>query len=348
MQQPPLQKAGILAVAITLIAISSWEIYLRSTGEPVSYDDGKELWADKRARVYAPQERATVFVGSSRNKYDIDIATWQSLTNDEVVQLSLEGTSPMPVLNEIANDEDFRGKVIIDVTETLFFSIAPFAFKTAQECIDYYKKRTPAERASFAINRQLESRFVFLDKFGLSLNALLDNIPLHDRPGVFSMPTPFPKDFQRVNFGRQDIMTKRFEEDTLLQNRVKNIWKFYGQVDRGPAPTEWMIDSLMNNVRSSIDRIKARGGRVLFLRTPASGPLRQIEEQLFPRARYWERLLNLTDCPGIHFADYPGLANFVCPEFSHLKREDAVVFTSRLIDILQKEKGWVFPYKPLK
>ena len=254
----------------------------------------------------------------------------------------------MPVLNEIANDEDFRGKVIIDVTETLFFSIAPFAFKTAQECIDYYKKRTPAERASFAINRQLESRFVFLDKFGLSLNALLDNIPLHDRPGVFSMPTPFPKDFQRVNFGRQDIMTKRFEEDTLLQNRVKNIWKFYGQVDRGPAPTEWMIDSLMNNVGSSIDRIKARGGRVLFLRTPASGPLRQIEEQLFPRARYWERLLNLTDCPGIHFADYPGLANFVCPEFSHLKREDAVVFTSRLIDILQKEKGWVFPYKPLK
>lgn len=348
MHHVPLQKAAILAVTLSVLAIAGWEIYLRSTGERISYDDGKELWSDKRARIYEPQDKATVFIGSSRNKYDIDIATWQSLTNDEVIQLSFEGTSPLPLLNDLAADEKFKGKVILDVTEALFFSLSPFAGERANESIAYYKKRTPAERASFAINKQLESRLVFLDKFGLSMNALLDEIPLHNRPGVFSMPTPFPKDFQRVNFGRQDIMTRRFENDTAMQTRVKNIWKFFGEADRGPAPSEQAIDSLLNSVKMSIDKIKARGGKVLFLRTPASGPMRQIEEKIFPRARYWERLLNITDCQGIHFADYPGLSNFVCPEWSHLKEEDAIVFTTRFIDILQKEKGWVFPYKPLK
>ena len=66
----------------------------------------------------------------------------------------------------------------------------------------------------------------------------------------------------------------------------------------------------------------------------------------YPRDKYWDRLLAATGCAGIHFEDYPATANFVCPEFSHLKPSDAVIYTTNLVDIIQKEKGWVFPYKP--
>lgn len=83
-------------------------------------------------------------------------------------------------------------------------------------------------------------------------------------------------------------------------------------------------------------------------RTPSSGPFWMGEQMGFPRAKYWDRLLALTGCPGIHFADYPAVASFVCPEWSHLKPADAVTWTINLVDILQKEKGWVFPLKLLR
>ncbi|MBK8496241.1 MAG: hypothetical protein IPL50_15430 [Chitinophagaceae bacterium] len=52
--------------------------------------------------------------------------------------------------------------------------------------------------------------------------------------------------------------------------------------------------------------------------------------------------MKTTNSPGIHFADYPAIANFQCPEFSHLSQPDAVIFTKHFIKILTAEKGWKF------
>jgi hypothetical protein len=53
-------------------------------------------------------------------------------------------------------------------------------------------------------------------------------------------------------------------------------------------------------------------------------------------------MLSYTETQGIHFKDYPGIANFICPEWSHLTPGDAVVFTREFIKILKEEKGWKF------
>jgi hypothetical protein len=66
----------------------------------------------------------------------------------------------------------------------------------------------------------------------------------------------------------------------------------------------------------------------------------------FPRTAYWDKLLAVTQCPGIHFKDYPAIANFICPEFSHLTPNDAVIFTKHFVNFLQ-EKGWRFSDKQL-
>ncbi len=122
METKNLAKAGILTLILVVCSVAAWEIYLCSKGIPISYDNGKELWADKRAMVYEPSDKATVFIGSSRNKYDLDIETWKSLTGDQPIQLAMEGTSPLPVLDDLANDKNFKGKLLIDVTEILFLS----------------------------------------------------------------------------------------------------------------------------------------------------------------------------------------------------------------------------------
>lgn len=341
-------KAGILTVILVLSFFSAWELYLRSRGVKVSFDDGDALWADKRAMVYEPAEKATVFIGSSRNKYDIDIPTWQSLTGDHVIQLAFEGMTPLPILDDLADDKNFKGKLIIDVTEILFFATSPQNMGKPKSAIDYYKKRTPAQRFSFVVNKQLESRLVFLDKHYFSLNALLDRLPVPKRKGVFALPYDCPRDFTPVTFDRQDIMTDRFLADTNIQNQVKGLWDFYRTTGKEPPANVQKTDSIIATVKTDIDKIKSRGGQVIFVRTPSSGPFLMGEKMAFPREKYWDRLLSGTGGPGIYFEDYPAIAHFICPEFSHLKPADAVVFTKNIIQILEKEKGWKFLKSPVK
>jgi hypothetical protein len=294
--------------------------------------------------VYEPADKATVFIGSSRNKYDLDIPTWESMTGDHAVQLAIEGNSPLPVLDDLANDKNFKGKLIVDVTEILFFTTAPANTEEPKKRIAYFKKLTPAQKFSFKVNHVLESQLVFLDKENFSLNTLLAKTKIPDRKGVFSFPD-FPMDFGRVSFSRQDKMTDRFLADTSLQNQVKRIWDFFRSINKEPPASGARLDSFLNTVKTDVDKIKARGGQILFLRTPSSGPFLAGEKMGYPRQKYWERILAVTGCPGIHFEDYPPIAHFECPEFSHLRPSDAVIFTKNIVEILQKEKGWVFPHK---
>lgn len=357
MESKNLAKAAILTLVLVAVTITSWEFYLRSKGIKVSYDDGKELWSDKRAMVYEPNDKATVFIGSSRNKYDIDIATWQSLTGDHAIQLAIEGESPLPILDDLANDKNFKGKLVVDVTEGLFFSTSPHNLTEPKDRIEYYKKYTPAQRASFLVNHVLESQFVFLDKDYFSLNALLDRLPIPKRKDVFALPCDCPMDFGPVTFDRQDIMTNKFLTDTTLQNQVKGLWDFYRKMappmpppgpklDSAMASAKAEQDSILAIVKTDVDRIKARGGEIIFVRTPSSGPYLMGEKMVFPRDKFWNRILAATNCPGIHFEDYPATAHFQCPEFSHLKPADAIVWTKNLVQILE-EKGWRFPNKQL-
>lgn len=154
----------------------------------------------------------------------------------------------------------------------------------------------------------------------------------------------FPSDFGRVKFNRQEYMTAKFSSDTTLQNKVKGIWDSFRKMSKDPPVSGKKLDSMLNAVKVSVNKIKARGGQVLFV-TPSSGAFLIGENMGFPREKYWNRLLEMTRSPGIHFADYPALDHFICPEFSHLSQPDAILFTREFIHILQEEKGWKFPIK---
>jgi hypothetical protein len=335
-------KASLFALALVVIFIFSWEFFLRQKGLKPSFDDGSALWADKRAKIYEPRNQSMVFIGSSRIKYDLDLDTWKQTTGITPIQLAIEGTSPMPVLDDLANDSSFRGDLVIDITEFLFFSTSEKNTSEPIKRVGYYKKRTPAQRASFQINHVAESGFVFLDEENYSTNALLDKIKIPNRNGVFTLPI-FPIDFGRVSFERQNKMTDRFLSDTNLQNQVKGIWVFYGKATTEPPISGKKLDSIMNNVKGSVAKIQSRGGRVIFVRTPSSSPMFDMELQGYPREKYWDRLLAETGCDGIYFKDYPELSGFVCPEWSHLAPHDAISFTHALIRIMEKKRWLAAP-----
>jgi hypothetical protein len=345
MQPNHFLKAGLLAVVLVLSFILCWEIFLRQKGYSVSYDDGGPLWSNQRAQVYLPSNEATVFIGSSRIKFDLDIPTWEKLTGERAVQLAMVGSSPLPALHNLANDKNFKGKLVVDVTEGLFFSTSKGNLAMPEKNIEYYKNQTPTQKASFQLNHLAESQFVFLDKDFLSLNTFLDSLHFKNRGDIYGGPD-FPWEFDLNMFNRQSKMTDRFVSDTNLQNKVKSIWGGFAKRNKGKPPTGKTLDSIMLAVKASVDKIKARGGQVIFVRTPSSGPYWQAEQMGFPRPVYWDKLLAVTQCPGIHFKDYPAIAHFICPELSHLSPKDAIVFTEHFVGIL-REKGWNFSSKQL-
>ena len=334
-------KAGILAVILISIATAAWELYLRHQGRGISYDDGGSLWSEKRKQVYQPSDKATVFIGSSRIKFDLDIPTWEKTTGEHAIQLANVGSSPRLMLQDLADDTSFKGKLVVDVTELLFFTNAPYVNLTPAEVLNYYKKETPAQKIGFAINHALESNLVFLDKDEYSLNALLGDIQIADRPGVYGPPN-FPADFTPVSADRQSYMTDNFIKDPTLIKKVTDLWQMCGRAAATMPPiTEGAVDTVLASVKTACDKIKARGGKVIFIRTPSSGPLRALEKTAFPREKFWNKILTVTGCDGVHFEDYDNLSYFQCPEFSHLSLLQAAAFTRSFINILH-EKGW-FP-----
>jgi hypothetical protein len=155
----------------------------------------------------------------------------------------------------------------------------------------------------------------------------------------------WPVDGARIDFNRQEYFTPHFLADTNESNITKSIWKFFFNQYPDTPVSGKKLDSLIYAVKADVDLIKKRGGQVIFTRTPSDGYYREKENKDYPRAAYWDRLLEITGCPGVYFADYPAIAHFTCAEWSHLKRGDAVIFTKNLVKILE-ENGWTFRRKP--
>jgi len=127
-------------------------------------------------------------------------------------------------------------------------------------------------------------------------------------------------------------MDDKFVADTSLQHRVQNIWVFLMNMAKnapheGPNP----VPGIMQASKDAVDKIRAKGGDVVFIRTPSSGLMGEGEVHAFPREKLWDPLLAMTHCKGFHFRDNPATDHFICPEWSHLKPTDAVLYTNALI-----------------
>ena len=103
-----LSKAALLMLCIVVISLISWEYFWRHKGYNLGYNDDEGLWMKNRAKVYEPADKATVFIGSSRIKFDLDIPTWEKTTGEKAVQLALHGSCPRLALDNLADDENFK------------------------------------------------------------------------------------------------------------------------------------------------------------------------------------------------------------------------------------------------
>ena len=99
------------------------------------------------------------------------------------------------------------------------------------------------------------------------------------------------------------------------------------------------IEARFDDTVTAVNKLRARGGEIVFVQFPHAGGLKELEDRVTPRAQTWDPLVKRTGVPGIHFQDFAELATFNCPEWSHLSAGDSVEFTKRLVPHLRVALG---------
>ena len=72
----------------------------------------------------------------------------------------------------------------------------------------------------------------------------------------------------------------------------------------------------------------ARGGEVVFVSLPISGPYLDLQNNQHPKSEYWDRFVGWVDAVCVDPSDLGG--DLMCPDYSHLDGRSAPAFTSLL------------------
>ena len=336
-----LKQSFIVAIALSLIALVAWEVYLRSTMRShTRIADDKALWSVQRHKVNKLGEGDVVLTGSSRVLFDVQLDIWEEKTGNRPIQLACAGSSPLPVVHDIVNNTDFSGTLVVGVTPGLFFSTTfPMAqpWEWPQTRVDHYATRTFADRSNHWLSIPLQKNFYFISaeeddlSDNVDLKAILSRVRWGDRV-VNPMP-PFYQ-FGEMDLDRNIRMTELTSTDTAFANTVKKVWKFFLADPNMPPPDR---DGTMNFFLADARKFIERGGNLILLRCPSSGFLKELETGGLPREQFFDALSDSLQIKGYHYEDYQQLTGYDCPEWSHLSAEDADTFTADLVDIFLDE-----------
>ena len=337
----PWRGITVAVVVSVLLATAAWEVHSRSLGYEPTLNDTADLWAEARRRV---EPESIVIIGDSRAWFDLDLDELERGLGKRPIQLAQAGSCAYPVLEELANDSRFHGTVVCSILPRLWFAppgVPPF--ERAQKAVQRYRGQTWAQRVSHEISVPLERSFALMKQDDLTLEALLKRLPIPDRRYAL-IPPPFPPYFASIDRERRARMVEQCAQPGRLQTRVKTGWL---KLFTPPPPPTFVppeafgakmkaaIEARFVDTKTAVDKLRARGGKVVFVRFPVVSELKKLEDTNTPRAQTWDPLLQQTGVPGIYFEDFPELASFDCPEWSHLSAGDSVEFTRRLVPHLR-------------
>jgi hypothetical protein len=286
-------------------------------------DNSEVEWIKQRVRS---ESNAIAIVGDSRILFDTDLDHFERLTGVRPVQLAIHGTSALTLLEDAASNPNFKGLLIVGLADTMFFQ----GFDGYGE---YVRRRgdftSPSGRLGIEIDHVLQRRLAFLDS-NYRLSVLAHRLDPDFRPGVEGPKHDIWK-VQDVGENRQTWLWDRVEND--LDYRARTRWAWKGFKDKFPYTPKMIADG-HKRAKAAVDKIRARGGEVVFVRPPSSPQLRVNEEAQVPKAKGWDHLLANTNSVGVHADDLAQAQNLTLPEWSHLNRKCATVFTDAYVRAL--------------
>jgi hypothetical protein len=317
----PWRAIALIVMILVILLTSLWEWRMR-TLELVPGDLGAnyDRWAELRRQV-DKRDVPVAIIGDSRILFDTDLDRAAQITGVRPLQLAIAGGSGLPILENLADDPHFKGLAIVGMAETAYFN-TQLAGVRPQKALELSRWESPSKRGSFLIQRVISHGLGMLDD-DYQLSTLVFRLDRDWRPGVKG-PYDDVWKAQETAAGGQTWIWRRLEHDQRMSEHMRNVW----HQGYPPKPLDdKSIKAVFVRTKIAVDKIRARGGDVVFVRPPSAPDLRAVEDKHLPRAKGWDALLAYTHTNGIHFDNLPAAQNLTLPEESHLSRACATVFT---------------------
>lgn len=325
-------KDFLIALAIGITLLIPYEYYMHNVEHwPKGYDvSSYDMWADWRGKVNDLSEDDIIIVGSSRGHFDINIHLWDSITGRRPIMLAFPGSSPYHIIEDLVEKSDFKGLLVISTAPGLFYVMeGSWGANQGKSIVDHYYNRTYAQRFSHEVYKFIDPLFGYTQGNDLNLSNLKDRIPLENREGVRGEIIWPP--MVTMDKYRNIRMIPQMETDTVLQKQQTDIWF-------SPDPKNRYADSIDVVLGFYVDMVKKhqeKGGKVAFIRPPVADYYLEMEPRLYPREKYWDRMLKESNSLGFHYDDHEKTKGMEPPEWSHLNRKDADTFTKSVIDFFK-------------
>jgi hypothetical protein len=312
----PWARIWVTTVLLVIACGVALELFVRSRGYEPSLKDDNYAWAWQRRRVYGPKHVA--ILGGSRILLAFDADEFRrAAPGYEPVMLAVNGSHPLAALRDLAADPGFHGIALVDMSERAFG--AALADAQREEVETYHHRfRAPGAMAERWLSTKVQTNVAIVSAAGLrALGGLVAD-------GAWPPPRYVVTHADRTRYA--DFRLASVE-------KMKRAEKLAAVVPSTDAEIAHTLAEALHE-ESNVDAIQARGGRVIYVRMPTCGARYDVDEQLFPKARWWDVLAQQTHAVAIHFKDYPTLSDYDCPDLSHIDSKDAARFTRSLVDVL--------------
>lgn len=320
------RRCWVLTVGIVIGVLLLWEASLRQAGINPDFADNRSLWLSSRQALARPDKSAIAILGASRAQRAIDVDELSNVLQRPVVQLSVEGTSGLPVLENLAADPRFSGSVIISIAPAFSFNRKLSKLDEGDQAawVKAYVSQSRSRRMEQELRLDVQERLAFR-----APDAALPRIAsslLHDG----EIPGPDYKQTRRNRF--VSIDQSRFErevnQDAIVALYTKNSEPYE---EKGFAEIVQYFSAVVNALNN-------KGSRVYVVRLPSEGKVLAFERQHFPQEKFWNVMKNNIDARFIHFEDYPELDGYLSVDGSHIDAAKANAFTKKFAEVLQRNQ----------
>ena len=332
-----LGRSALLALVIALLLMGGWEAYWRANDVVPSYRNSEGQWAIQRRRINRGEGDTMVLSGSSRLLFDLQLDVWEQESGERPIQLALEGTTPLPLMEDLANDPDFTGTLVVGIAPDVFLT----GFQYRGDAFAYARDETPTQWLGQRISMVVEPYLAFYT-FDFGLFTIINRQAWPVREGVHTRTEV--RHLFTMTQDRNTRLWSKVEDDEEYANIIKATWM--QDFDLSGEPDEMLLGIIEQARGDEIERAAAaarklqeRGVDVIFVRNPSSGDYAVAESIYLPRAENWDVLIEKSGALGIHWQDHEELQGYWLPEWSHLSGNEADRYTKALYHVIQRERA---------
>ena len=282
----------LAAMLISLGFLGAWEVYWRGQGFSPALKDDPHLWAMNRALLEEHLPPKLALIGASRIQQGLHLDSLRKkLGSAEPVQLAIPGLSPLPLLRDLAEDRNFHGTVLCDVTPSLLFVESDYGGPNVElwgkRMIDAYHRHKNGGRPAYSwmedrINLWVQEHFVFAGS-SASARTLSRNL-------ASGSEAPTPPHWWVTRDRMQIADYSKIDVEAFKQSRI-------AATEAEVPASEEILWRRIQEMKDLVQTIQARGGAVIFLRLPSTGALREVERKKFPKTKYWNILAEHVGAP---------------------------------------------------